>query len=207
MSWAGTSCVFSGKRKSAGSIENLQREMKTYSISRWTFILIAILILALPVSRRWRLILNGKKTTGVVSAFGPLAVKQSNGTRVVEYASQIYFHTDDSIHITVGPPNYKYDMGRAVGVLYDPDNPDDNCILTFSGLYLSDYTALPLILLIFWAAFYLSFNRYSKYARGRKKKREDLATSPYHPFRRAKKEDDGNTKNDRIEITEGDSDA
>ena len=173
--------------------------MKRYNISRWTFIIISILILALPVSRRWRLILNGEKTTGVVTEFGPAAVEQPSGTITIEEVSQIRFPAGDTTYLATGPSNYRYKKGRTVGVLYDPADPGHNCILTFTAFYLSDYSALPLILLIFWAAFYLSFNTYTKYAR-KHDQSKDLADSPYRPFRKDRKKGEEETGQDQKEI-------
>lgn len=155
--------------------------MKTYSISRWTFLIVSILILALPVSRRWRLILNGEKATGVVTDYRPVLRRNTSDTKTVERVSVVRFRVDDSLRVAFGPEGLEYRTGRRVGVLYDPENPDKNCIFTFTGLYLTDYSALPLILLILWGAFYLSFNNYSKYAR--KKRGGPPADSPYRPFR------------------------
>jgi hypothetical protein len=146
-----------------------QRKMKTYRISRWTFIIVTILILALPVSRKWRFFLNGKRTTGVVSVYGPVAREQRNGTVILDDASEIYFFAGDSTCLTLGPSNMEYKPGRTVTIFYDPDNPAENCIFTFSALYLAEYSALPLILLIVWGAFYLSFNSYSRFARNKGK--------------------------------------
>lgn len=172
--------------------------MKTYRISRRTFVIVTILIMALPVSRKWRLILNGKKANGVVTDYRPVVRKNTDDTKTVEFASVIHFRAGDSLRMAFGPQGLKYRTGRTVGVLYDPDNPDKNCILTFTGLYLSDYSAVPLILLIFWGAFYLSFNNYSKFARN--KCSRDLASSPYRPFRRRKKDGDDHTKGEERDI-------
>lgn len=140
--------------------------MKTYRISSLTFVIVTLLIMVLPVSRKWRLILHGKKATGVVSVYKPVVRKNADDAKTLDYASEIRFRAGDSLHVALGPLGLKYKRGRTVGVLYDPDDPGRNCILTFTGLYLSDYSALPLLLLILWGAFYLSFNNYSKFARG-----------------------------------------
>ena len=66
--------------------------------------------------------------------------------------------------------------------MYNPADKANSCILTFSAFYLGNYTILPIILLVVWLAFYLSFNNYSK--KKRSNRSTDLATSPYRPFRK-----------------------
>ena len=141
--------------------------MKTYSISGWTFAIVSLLILALPLSRKWRLIIRGEKANGVVSVYKPVVRKHSDDSKTLDYASEVLFRVGDSTYAARGPEGIRYERGRRVTVLYDPEDPGRNSILTFSALYLSDYSALPLVLLILWSAFYLSFNNYSRFARGR----------------------------------------
>ncbi len=136
--------------------------MKVYSISKWAFYGICILILALPVSRHWRLLTDGKKATGTVIAYKRLLQENFNGDVTIEYASVIEFIAGDSTCLAKGPLNYEYNPGRTVKVMYDPQDPSTNCVLTFSGFYLNNYLVLPIILLVLWAAFYLSFNNYVK---------------------------------------------
>lgn len=141
--------------------------MKTYTISGWTFAVVCLLILALPLSRKWKLIIRGEKAGGVVSAYRPVVKEHADDSKTLDYASEVLFRAGDSTYVARGPESIRYKQGRRVTVLYDPEDPGRNSILTFSALYLSDYSALPLVLLILWGAFYLSFNNYSRFARGR----------------------------------------
>jgi len=141
--------------------------MKTYTISGWTFAIVCLLILSLPLSRKWRLIIRGEKAGGVVSEYRPVVRKHADDSKTLDYASEVLFRVGDSTYAARGPEGIRYERGRRVTVMYDPEDPGRNSILTFSALYLSDYSALPLILLILWGAFYLSFNNYSRFARGR----------------------------------------
>ena len=84
------------------------------------------------------------------------------GERDLEQASEIEFEVNGAVHKTYGPKNYEYDTGRTLKVFYMRKDPSHNCIATFSGFYLSNYTILPIILITVWLAFYLSFNNYRK---------------------------------------------
>jgi hypothetical protein len=157
--------------------------MKVYSISRWSFLAVCLLIAALPVSRRWKLLTGGEKATGTVMAYSMILHETSTGQVMVEFASEVRFMAGDSLCITYGPTDCKYAPGRRVRVRYDPGDPGDNCLVTFTGLYLNNYTVLPLVAIIVWAAFYLSYSRY------RKKKKGEAglpARSPYGPLDRRK---------------------
>jgi len=152
--------------------------MKVYSISRWAFYGISFLILILPVSRHWDLLLRGKTAPGEVQQFDRFLLERRFGEDVTEMASTIEFENEGITYITRGPRNFEYRPGRMVKVRYDPKDPGRNCILTFSGFYLNNYTVLPLILITLWGAFYLSFNNYQKRKRSRRSA-TPAASSPY----------------------------
>jgi hypothetical protein len=136
--------------------------MKVYSISKWAFRTICLLILLLPVSRHWQLLTTGGRAKGTVTEYTMRIVEDIMKERDLEQASEIEFEVDGVVHKTYGPRNYEYDVGRKVTVFYMRDDPSHNCVATFSGFYLSYYTILPMILLTVWYAFYLSFNNYRK---------------------------------------------
>jgi len=154
--------------------------MKVYSISRWAFYGICLLIIVLPVSRYWELILRGRTAEGVVLKYERFLKKRRIGEDRMENASTVAFSCEGTTYTTRGPLNYEFRQGRTVKVRYDPEDPAHNCILTFSGFYLNDYSILPLFLMIVWGAFYLSFNNYHK--RKSTRKATGLASSPYRPF-------------------------
>lgn len=149
--------------------------MKVYSISKWAFRAICVLILLLPVGRHWKLLSTGNRTRGTVTQMVALT-KQVLGevTEIVE-ASEIEFIVDGHSYQAHGPLNYEYTAGRNIIVFYDQDDPSHNCIVTFSGFYLSNYTVLPIILLVVWAAFYMSFNNYQRKQRFKKSKWQQQA--------------------------------
>lgn len=136
--------------------------MKVYRISKWAFGGICLLIVLLPVSRHWRLLSTGERTTGIVSAYKYRMVHEVGGEGYPVKSSEIEFEVDGVIHKTYGPENYEYKKGRSLTIFYDQEDPGDNCVLSFTGFYLNNYAALPIVLLILWYSFYLSFNNYRK---------------------------------------------
>jgi hypothetical protein len=144
--------------------------MKVYRISKWAFGGICLLILLLPVSRHWRLLISGERTTGTVTEYAYRMIENRVGGRYAAEASEIEFEVEGVIHKTYGPDNFEYTRGRLLTIFYDPKDPGENCVATISGFYLNNYTAFPLILIIVWYAFYLSFNNYQKRRNGRRKR-------------------------------------
>ncbi len=136
--------------------------MKVYSISKWTFWGIVLLILLLPVSRHWKLLIGGERTTGTVSKFTLYKHETYMGENVLIQVSEIYFQVGDSTIVTHGPADYELAPGRTVTIRYNPNSPSMNCIVTFGAFYLTNYTVLIIILLATWLAFATSYNRYRK---------------------------------------------
>jgi len=151
--------------------------VKVYSISKWAFRGICLLILLLPVSRHWKLFTTGDRTTGTVTQYTVRIVEDILGERDLVQASEIDFEVEGVTHTTYGPENYEYDTERTLSVYYMRKDPSHNCIATFSGFYLSNYTILPMILITVWYAFYLSFNNYRK----RNKKQSGRQSHPSRP--------------------------
>jgi len=144
--------------------------MKVYSISKWAFRGICLLILLLPVGRHWKLLTTGSKARGTVTEFVARTREVLGKTTEVAEASEIEFIVEGLSYKAYGPLNYEYIPGRNIVVFYDRDEPSHNCIATFSGFYLGNYTVLPIIMLVLWAAFYMSFNNYQRKQRFRKSK-------------------------------------
>ena len=144
--------------------------MKVYSISKWAFRAICVLILLLPVGRQWKLLTTGSKVQGTVIRMTALTQEVLGKETEYGYASEIEFVAEGKVHTAHGPLNYEYDTGREVMVYYDKNDPSINCVATFSGFYLDNYTVLPIILLVLWAAFYMSFNNYQRRQRFKRNK-------------------------------------
>lgn len=144
--------------------------MKVYSISRWAFFGICILILILPVSRHWQLLTTGGRTTGTVNQYTMRIVEDIMGERDLRQASEILYQVDETVHKAYGPTNYEYEVGRSIFIFYNKRDPTRYCVATFTGFYLNNYVIISIILLTVWYAFYLSFNNYR-----RRKKREKMS--------------------------------
>ena len=142
--------------------------MKVYRISKWAFGGICLLILLLPLSRHWKLLLKGERTRGTVTLYARHYEVGKDHTRYPVKASEIEFQVEGVTYTTYGPANYQYEKGRQVPVFYNPEKPEVNCVATFSAIYLTNYLAVPIILLMVWYAFYLSFNNYQKRIKGLK---------------------------------------
>lgn len=142
--------------------------MKVYSISKWTFLGICILVLILPVSRHWQLLTTGNRSTGTVTQYTMRIVEDIMGERNLREASEIVFQVDGASHKAYGPTNYEYEEGRTLHIFYNKKDPTKYCVATFTGFYLNNYVIIPIVLLTVWYAFYLSFNNY----RRRKKRRK-----------------------------------
>ena len=114
-------------------------------------------------------------------------VRRMENPRHPVEASEIEFMVDGVAHKAYGPANYEYNQGRSLKLIYDPKDPSHNCIVTFSGFYLSNYTILPLMLITIWYAFYLSFNKYRKkmkMPKGKPGKPRKPGQSPFQDTRR-----------------------
>ena len=156
--------------------------MKVYSISKWAFRAICLLILILPVSRHWRLLSTGDKARGTVTE-QVVRKKEILGKETeAGFASEIQFAVDGRNYQAYGPLNYEYTLGRTIMVFYNQEEPSQNCIATFGGFYHNNYTVLPIILLVLWAAFYMSFNNYRR--KQRFKKSQWKGQWKAQPFRR-----------------------
>jgi hypothetical protein len=144
--------------------------MKVYSISKRAFLGICLLILVLPVSRHWKLLTTGGRTTGTVTGYTMRIVETFGDEKDILSQSEILFTVDGTAYTTYGPDNFEYRQGRTVPIFYNRSNPSVNCVATFSGFYLNNYVVLPVILITFWYAFYLSFNSYRPRLKLRHKK-------------------------------------
>ena len=85
--------------------------MKVYSISKWAFYAISLLILALPVSRHWKLIATGGRAEGTVTGYVLRPREVMGGEVVLYHASRIEFVADGKSCIAYGPADFEYKEG------------------------------------------------------------------------------------------------
>jgi len=115
------------------------------------------MIILLPVTTQYRLLLFGNYTTGVVvgeeyvrtlgiSALGP------------EKYSVIQFSTADGKVVEFyGPENFDYQVGSILRVVYNPAKPTECMVFSLGALYTGRNAIIPGILFLLWMAFYLAF--------------------------------------------------
>jgi len=120
------------------------------------------LILLLPVGRHWRLLSTGVRTEGTVQDYVRHIDQNMFGESELSTASEVQFLVGDSLYVTRGPVDHEMEKGKTIAVYYNPRNPSKNCLFNFTCLYYTSYSILPLILLIVWYAFYLSYNNYQR---------------------------------------------
>ena len=128
----------------------------SFRISRKNFWFITFLIILLPISSKYRLLIFGKRTQGVVvsNEVKSSAFFQSHGYDtypVIEF-------TADSLTLKMyGPENTTYEVGRRLTVIYNPNNPYSCMILTLSYFYTGRGVILPGTIMLLWISFYLTF--------------------------------------------------
>lgn len=160
--------------------------LKLYSISKLVFGTVILLIILLPVSRHWRLLSTGVRTEGIVQDYLRHVDLDMFGEHKRTWASELNFLVGDSLFVTLGPVDHEMEKGKTIMVYYNPRDPSKNCLFNFVSFYYTNYSILPLILLVVWYAFYLSYNNYRREKPG---KSHTPASSPYTPFRRSKPKD------------------
>ena len=124
-------------------------------ISRKKFIFTIILIILLPISAKWRLLILGEKTTGIVVQH----IKPSFYNLDKAEYSLIQFETPNGRVEFVSPEDLMYPIGRKVQIYYSKKNPEKFLMFNFAGLFLSKVFIVPGIFLIIWVAFYLAMKQ------------------------------------------------
>jgi hypothetical protein len=90
--------------------------MKVYRISKRAFLGICLLILILPVSRHWKLLTTGGRTTGTVNQTEMRIVETIGDEKEILFQSEIEFLVNGAAYKTYGPANFEYQPGRSVPV-------------------------------------------------------------------------------------------
>lgn len=128
----------------------------SFRVSKTQFWIITLLILLLPVSSKYKLLIYGKKTEGVVVNHKKVTAGLS---RIGGYDiySVIQFTADSLTVRMYGPENTIYDIGERLTVIYDRNNPRKCIIFSLGYLYTTTGVVLPAIVLLLWLAFYLAF--------------------------------------------------
>lgn len=132
--------------------------MKLYfKITRLKFYGILFLILLIPVSKKYRLLLFGVRTEGIAVGYGEEQVRLTMPGNF-DY-TLFQFQTGKGSFQIRGPENIYYELGEKVRVIYNKRDPNKCMILSFSYLYSSPNAAVTGVLLLLWIAFYTSFTK------------------------------------------------
>ncbi len=130
-----------------------------FKISKLQFYAILILILLIPVSKNYRLLIFGARTEGIAVGYGEMGTESPVGFDYTLFR----FETDKGSFEIRGPENVIYKPGEKVRVIYNKRNPDKCMILSFTYLYASPNAMVSGILVLLWIAFYTSFTRPRKH--------------------------------------------
>ncbi|QKG79248.1 DUF3592 domain-containing protein [Tenuifilum thalassicum] len=129
----------------------------SFKISRKLFWFITIMILLLPITTRYRLLIWGEYTKGVVVGVEDVQLSILQGLGPDKFPVIQFATKDRQIIEFFGPENFDYPIGKELWVVYDTENPNKNTLLTLGALYASKKSILPGILFIIWMAFYFAF--------------------------------------------------
>ncbi|MFO7370338.1 MAG: hypothetical protein R6X09_08725 [Bacteroidales bacterium] len=141
-------------------------------VSKTKFYFVLILILLLPVSKKYKLLIFGTRTEGVVVDYAELIDLPVNYLDWRNCAI-IRFNANNKTHYMRGPEDVMYEPGRKMKVIYDRKNPSKSMIPAFAYFYSMPNALLPGILLLLWIAFYTSFAPTKSMLNKRKKQAPD----------------------------------
>ena len=127
-----------------------------FKISKLKFYVILFLILLIPVSKKYRLLLFGIRAEGIAVGYGEGEVRTTPAN--FDY-TLFQFHTEKGNFEIRGPENVMYELGEKTWVIYNKRNPNKCMILSFAYLYSTPNSLIPGFILILWIAFYTSFTK------------------------------------------------
>jgi len=131
-----------------------------FKISKLKFYVILVLILLMPVSKNYRLLLFGIRTEGIAMGYNEsqsISAIPANS----DYTS-FRFETEKGSFYISAPENITYKSGEKAKIIYDKNSPEKCMIYSFSYLYSGPNAIIPGVLFILWIAFYTSFKKPAK---------------------------------------------
>lgn len=125
-------------------------------VNKTKFYFILVLIVLLPVSKKYKLLLFGARTEGIVVDYADLIHLPVN---YIDWhnCAIIRFDANNQTHYMRGPEDVMYEPGRKMKVIYNKKEPSRSMIPTFAYFYSMPNALIPGILLLLWIAFYTSF--------------------------------------------------
>lgn len=126
------------------------------------FLFIFLLILALPVAREYRLLLNGERVEGEVVEMQKVTSGENALIRLTEFRAVIEYRFRDRTYRIFGPENMKYEIGKKIPLIIHPGKEDKYIIATLSGFYIHKRSTALIIVLILWIAIYTTIVQVQK---------------------------------------------
>ena len=126
-----------------------------FKVSQLKFYVILFLILLIPISKKYRLLLFGIRTEGIAVGYGEGEARTSAPANF-DY-TLFQFHTEKGDFEIRGPENVMVELGEKARVIYNKRNPNMCMIFSFAYIYSTPNSLVPGFILILWIAFYSSF--------------------------------------------------
>jgi hypothetical protein len=110
----------------------------------------------LPISKQWKLLIFGVRTTGVAVDY---KILNSRAEYNSEYAKTTIFQykVGNTAYRILGPSNSVYELGEERRIIYDQKRPSKSMIPSLAYLYSFHRIIIPILILLVWIAFYTSF--------------------------------------------------
>jgi hypothetical protein len=110
----------------------------------------------LPISKQWKLLIFGVRTTGVAVDYKILNRRADYNS---EYAKTTIFQyqVGNKAYRILGPSNSVYELGEERRIIYDQKRPSKSMIPSLAYLYSFHRIIIPILILLVWIAFYTSF--------------------------------------------------
>ena len=125
-------------------------------IPKPVFWFILVLILLLPFTRNWKLLVFGDYTRGKVKEVKTtidMIDKTFGGETSV---SVIDYAVKGELYEVNGPIDLKLPEGKKLPIVYNKENPNEYLIINIRTIYLGKMVILPFVLFVIWISFYLS---------------------------------------------------
>lgn len=125
-------------------------------ISRAQFWAVTVLLLLLPIASKYKLLILGERTEGVVVAHEKVSPALP-GLDGHDTFAVIEFRAGSKVIKMYGPENFAYSLGDRLTVYYNREHPKECMVLNLAALYASSHAIIPWVLLLLWIAFYSAF--------------------------------------------------
>lgn len=125
-------------------------------IPKPVFWFILVLILLLPFSRNWKLLVFGDYTTAKVKEVKTTVDIMDKTFGGETSVSVIEYKVNGNEYKVDGPKDLKLPEGKLMPIAYNKQNPNEYLIINIRTIYLGKMVILPFVLLVLWGSFYLS---------------------------------------------------